>query len=99
MQRFIQRRIDARVELSGVGSAAAPIAAVYPQEVVVAEQPLGTQGTQALQLKNVGGKDLVLTKLELTGLNPGDFALVNGSSGSNVRARSTRPSRPARPVR
>jgi uncharacterized repeat protein (TIGR01451 family) len=75
-------RIDARVELSGVGSAAAPIAAISPQEVFFAEQPLGTQGTQSFQVRNVGGKDLVITKLELTGLNPGDFALANGSNGA-----------------
>jgi hypothetical protein len=65
----------AKTALSGTG--VAPIFAVSPDNVVFADQNVGSTGNpQSITITNNGDGDLVLSNVTLSGTNPGDFKLA-----------------------
>jgi Galactose oxidase, central domain/Abnormal spindle-like microcephaly-assoc'd, ASPM-SPD-2-Hydin len=72
------------VPLTGTGSPPAPIVSLSSTRVVFANQSFGTtSATQTVTLRNTGAAILNIQTVALAGANPGDFAVVNGSTCTN----------------
>ena len=69
------------VPLTGIGVAAAPVAALLPTALDFGSVTTGTTtGIQIVTLTNTGSAALNVTAISLTGANAGDFAIVAAGS-------------------
>jgi hypothetical protein len=70
--------------LTGTGVAPAPVVSLSSNGVAFATQALGTTSApQTVSLRNTGTATLSIQTVAITGANPGDFAITNGSTCTN----------------